>query len=52
MLVQSCLKHFSPNDHKGSYKVYANDELVEMTILTLEEIHGLSSMLRGLTKGH
>lgn len=27
-------------------KVYANDELVEMTILTLDEIHGLSSMLR------
>lgn len=27
-------------------KVYANEELVEMTILTLDEIHGLSSILR------
>lgn len=45
MLVLSHLKHF-PNDHTRSYKVYANDDLVEMTMLTLDEIHGLSSMIR------
>lgn len=48
MLVLSYLKFFffQMTTQEATNKVYANDELVEMIILSLDEIHGLSSMLR------